>query len=57
MDKSKGNWGFRQAPQWDSVHPVNNGWYGLTANWVVTNNGTYSYNNNVKMIYNLSHTD
>ena len=45
------NWGW--WTQWCSG--INDGWYSLTADWTVTNNGnTYSYSHNVNMIYNLS---
>lgn len=43
------NWGW--ASQWTSN--VNNGWYSLTPDWTVTNGGTYNYNYNVSMIYNI----
>jgi hypothetical protein len=49
------NWGW--WTQW-TVPPVNDGWYGLTADWTVTCNGsTYSYNYWVSMIYDLSITN
>lgn len=57
------NWGW--PTQWInipySIYPLNDGWYGLTADWYVSNddnenwtieeNETYNYNHNVKMIY------
>lgn len=44
------NWGW--WTQWDPVEPINDGWYTLTAGWVVTNgNKTYTYNHYVSMIY------
>ena len=47
------NWGW--ASQWDINNPVNDGWYSLTADWTVTNNGsTFSYNHNVNMIYDIT---
>lgn len=45
------NWGW--SSQWQSP-PVNDGWYSLTANWsVITSDGEFNYNYNVKMIYNI----
>lgn len=46
------NWGWRS--QWYQQTPVNDGWYSLTGNWVVNNNGTYDYNHHRKMIYGFS---
>lgn len=46
------NWGW--WTQWSST-PVNDGWYTLTGNWVVTNRGeTYDYNHNLKMMYGFA---
>ena len=46
------NWGW--WTQWDKNNPINDGWYNLTSSWTVTNGTTYTYDQNVKMIYNLS---
>lgn len=46
------NWGWKS--QWNAYMPLNDGWFTLTANWVVTNGETYSYNHNVSMIYNFT---
>lgn len=44
------NWGW--WTQWDTNAPVNDGWYTLTGNWVVSNGGESSdYNYHRKMIY------
>lgn len=43
------NWGWNT--QWREENPLNDGWYTLTADWVVENNGSYNYNHNVSMIY------
>lgn len=45
------NWGW--WTQWGD-NPVNDGWYSLTGGWTVTNNGTYDYNYNIKMIYDFT---
>lgn len=45
------NWGW--WTQWGYNH-LNDGWYSLTANWVVTNGSTYSYNYNVSTIYDIA---
>ncbi|MCF0185360.1 MAG: C10 family peptidase [Bacteroidaceae bacterium] len=48
------NWGWWN--QWTSG--VNDGWYALTSNWTVTNNGiTYDYNHYVKIIYDFALAD
>ena len=52
------NWGWKS--QWhgnNGNNPVNDGWYGLTASWQVTNGNTYTYNHHVKMIYNMAVAD
>ncbi|MBR4002096.1 MAG: C10 family peptidase [Bacteroidales bacterium] len=47
------NWGWWS--QWDEFNPVNDGWFALTPEWMVTRQGnTYNYNHNVKMIYNIA---
>ena len=51
------NWGW--WTQWHKDNnnngPYNNGWYALTANWVVTHSGnTYSYNYHVSSIYDIA---
>ena len=48
------NWGWRS--QWGSS-PVNDGWYSLTSDWTVTNGDTFTYNRNVNMIYDISHSN
>lgn len=45
------NWGWRN--QW-ATKPVNDGWYSLTDNWVVNNNGEFDYNYHRKMIHGFS---
>lgn len=45
------NWGW--GSQWED-HPVNDGWYSLTSGWTATNNGTYNYNHNIKIICNFA---
>lgn len=47
------NWGW--WTQWRPNNPLNDGWYSLTANWVVENGDIiYDYNYNVSMIYNFT---
>ena len=48
------NWGW--SSQWHTPR-VNDGWFTLTANWTVSNGGTYSYNYNVNMIYDICVSD
>ena len=47
------NWGW--WTQWAGNNILNDGWYTLTANWVVENDGAiYDYNHNVKMLYDFN---
>lgn len=47
------NWGW--WTQWAGDEILNDGWYTLTADWEVNNNGEmYTYNHNVKMLYDFS---
>ena len=45
------NWGWKS--QWHG-NQVNNGWFSITAGWTVTNGGTYDYNHNIQMIYDMA---
>ena len=51
------NWGWwTQWVQGISPYPLNDGWYGLTADWYVEKDGDYyNYNHNVKMTYGFNH--
>ena len=51
ISQIKINWGW--WTQWDDT-PVNDGWYSLTSGWTATNNGTYNYNHNIKIICNFA---
>ena len=47
------NWGW--WTQWAGDQILNDGWYTLTADWEVEKDGeTYTYNHNVKMLYDFS---
>lgn len=53
FDSIRINWGWRS--QWDEDDPVNDGWYSLASDWTVENgDDSYSYNQNVNMIYNFT---
>lgn len=47
----KMNWGWRS--QW-YIPPANDGWYSLTAGWVVNNGGEYDYNYNIYLNYGFA---
>lgn len=50
------NWGW--WTQWAGDEILNDGWYTLTSNWEVENGGhIYSYNHNVKMLYDFRIAD
>lgn len=47
------HWGW--WTQWAGDQILNDGWYTLTADWEVEKDGeTYTYNHNVKMLYDFS---
>lgn len=55
------NWGWwtQWKPDINGNGPYNDGWYSLTANWVVFENDStsYTYNHNVSAIYDISIID
>ena len=46
------NWGW--WTQWNDDNPLNDGWYSLTGEWIVTNGDELDYNHNRKMIYGFA---